>query len=74
MTVIGDHLPDHDWPADVTLLTGDHATPRAQVLWQLGRAAAKAGQFVDPYALTPLYVRLPEAEELWQQRNAEVAR
>ena len=34
--VIGDHLPDYDWPADVTLLTGDHATPRAEVLWQLG--------------------------------------
>lgn len=70
LTVIGDHLPDYDWPADVTLITDERATPRAEILWQLGRAAAQENRFVDPYALTPLYVRLPEAEELWQQRNA----
>ncbi|MHB1156642.1 MAG: tRNA (adenosine(37)-N6)-threonylcarbamoyltransferase complex dimerization subunit type 1 TsaB [Phycisphaerales bacterium] len=69
LTVIGDHLPDYHWPADVTIITDDRAVPRAEVLWQLARAAAKTGQYVDPYALTPLYVRLPEAEELWQQRN-----
>ncbi|MFA7236550.1 MAG: tRNA (adenosine(37)-N6)-threonylcarbamoyltransferase complex dimerization subunit type 1 TsaB [Phycisphaeraceae bacterium] len=73
LTVIGDHLPEYDWPADVTLLTGDRATPRAETLWRLARAAAKAGRYVDPYALTPLYVRLPEAEELWRNRGSEAA-
>ena len=69
LAVIGDHLPDHDWPDDVTLLDPPLAVPRSEMVWQLGRALAAGGEYVDALALEPLYVRLPEAEEKWRQRN-----
>jgi hypothetical protein len=46
-------------------------------LWRLGREGAKAGHFADPLGLVPLYVREPEAVQLWeknQARRAEQAR
>jgi hypothetical protein len=30
---------------------------------------ARANQFTDADRLVPLYIRLPEAEEKWAQRN-----
>lgn len=66
--VIGDHLPDHDWPQRAALLDAALATPRAEVAWRLGRSLAAAGHYIDAMELTPLYVRLPEAEEVWQAR------
>jgi tRNA threonylcarbamoyladenosine biosynthesis protein TsaB len=71
LTVIGDPLPEpaHGWPAEVRLITGDEARPRAAHLWRLGRLAALAGRFVEPDALLPLYARPPEAVELWQARH-----
>ncbi len=44
-------------------------TPRAHGIFALGRKLARAGQFTDPNHLTPLYVRRPEAEELWEKRQ-----
>jgi tRNA A37 threonylcarbamoyladenosine modification protein TsaB len=38
-------------------------TARASALAHLGRAMAQRGHFADPLQLTPLYIRLPEAEE-----------
>jgi len=70
LAVIGDKLPDCDWPARVTLLSAEHAVPRASIVLELGQQAANAGRFVDPYQLVPLYVRLPEAEEVWRARQA----
>lgn len=67
--VIGDHLPEHDWPADVTLMNAELATPQSTVVWRLGRERANRGEFADPMQLVPLYVRLAEAEEKW--RNAQ---
>jgi tRNA threonylcarbamoyladenosine biosynthesis protein TsaB len=67
--VIGDHLPDHDWPQRAVLLDAGLATPRAEVAWRLGRSLAAAGQYIDAMELTPLYVRLPEAEEVWQAKQ-----
>ena len=69
--IVGDHLPEHDWPADVTVFDEALATPRAEVVWRIGRAMAKGGRFVDPLALAPLYVRLPEAEEVWRQAEGK---
>jgi tRNA threonylcarbamoyladenosine biosynthesis protein TsaB len=70
LAIIGDHLPPQEWPGEVQLLGSALATPRSEVVWRLGRQLAAAGRFADPASLTPLYVRLPEAEELWQARHA----
>jgi tRNA threonylcarbamoyladenosine biosynthesis protein TsaB len=70
LAVIGDALPPFDWPRGVTLLPPELAEPRAEIVWRLGRRAADAGRFVTPWALTPLYVRLPEAEEVWQLKHS----
>lgn len=71
VAIIGDHLPEFDWPGRVTLLDAELARPRGQVVWHLGRARAAAGGFADPYQLTPMYVRLPEPEEKLRAANAE---
>jgi len=44
-------------------------TPRARGLFELGRMRARKGQLTPPSQLVPLYVRRPEAEELWEKRN-----
>ncbi|MBI1370100.1 MAG: tRNA (adenosine(37)-N6)-threonylcarbamoyltransferase complex dimerization subunit type 1 TsaB [Planctomycetes bacterium] len=69
LAVIGDHLPEFDWPSGVECLPPALARPRGAVVWRLGRALAKAGRFVEPLALAPLYIRLPEAEEVYQARH-----
>lgn len=56
-------------PAHVTLIDPSLGQPHSQHTWQLGRAAAKAGRFVDAYELAPIYARPPEAVELWNQRH-----
>lgn len=71
LAVVGDHLPPFDWPGDVVCLDPALAEPDSAVTWRLGRAAAKAGRFVEPLALSPLYIRLPEAEEVWQAKQTQ---
>lgn len=44
-------------------------TPRAESVYALGFTRAERGEFVDGRALTPLYVRSPEAEERWAARQ-----
>ncbi|HEX8911855.1 MAG TPA: tRNA (adenosine(37)-N6)-threonylcarbamoyltransferase complex dimerization subunit type 1 TsaB [Humisphaera sp.] len=43
---------------------------RAAVVVELGHAAARAGRFADADRLTPIYIRLPEAEEKWLAAHA----
>ena len=50
-------------PADARLEVSDDATPRVRVVAGLGAAMASRGDFADPFALVPAYVRRPEAEE-----------
>lgn len=54
--------------SDICVLPPESAVGRSTAVWRLGRAAAQRDQFVPPHALLPLYVRPPEAEELWDQR------
>ena len=54
----------------VQLLNSALARPRSSVVYALGRALAKQGSFADPIALAPLYVRLPEAEEVWLAKQS----
>lgn len=59
--------------SDVVLLAPALLTADARVTWRLGRDLAASGCFVDPAALTPLYVRPPEAVELWTKRKTAAA-
>jgi tRNA threonylcarbamoyladenosine biosynthesis protein TsaB len=79
VAVLGEKLPDlpQEWMQGVTVLAEELAVPQSEVLWRLGRQGAKAGHFADPLGLVPLYVREPEAVQLWEQnqaRRAEQAR
>lgn len=44
--------------------------PRAAMVHRIGWPLAQAGTFTPAHELVPLYVRRPEAEELWEQRQA----
>lgn len=67
--IIGDTLPDFDLPEQVEILSPMLAIPSSRYVWQIGRRMAREGRFTDPVALLPQYIRLPEAEELWQARQ-----
>lgn len=54
----------------VSVLPADLNRARAEVVHRLGIALADAGEFDDPDQLTPIYVRRPEAEEVWERRMA----
>ena len=43
--------------------------PRAETVYDLGVFRAKRGEFADRRTLVPTYVRPPEAEEQWEQRD-----
>jgi len=43
--------------------------PRAETVYRLGVSRASVGEFTDRRALVPTYVRPPEAEEKWAQRE-----
>jgi tRNA threonylcarbamoyladenosine biosynthesis protein TsaB len=72
VTLIGEKLPAlsaaHQSDTALTVLPPEQALPRSEVVWQLGRARARASQFDDPATLAPLYIREPEAVTLWRER------
>ena len=43
--------------------------PRAEIVYSLGVARASEGAFDDASLLTPIYIRRPEAEEVWERRQ-----
>ncbi|NIA07012.1 MAG: tRNA (adenosine(37)-N6)-threonylcarbamoyltransferase complex dimerization subunit type 1 TsaB [Actinobacteria bacterium] len=45
------------------------AWPRAEMMHRIGQAMADKGEFADPSTLAPIYLRRPEAEELWIKRH-----
>lgn len=42
---------------------------RARSVLALGNAMAARGEFTDPAHLLPIYIRLPEAEEVWRKKQ-----
>ncbi len=44
--------------------------PRAEMVHRIGRRLAQAGRYNDPRTLVPVYIRRPEAEEVWDRRHA----
>jgi tRNA threonylcarbamoyladenosine biosynthesis protein TsaB len=66
--LLGDGIPFHEKfiPKDDAgvVATGSDLWPaRAAVVARIGMELAASGHFADPYRLTPIYIRLPEAEE-----------
>ena len=72
--LLGEGIPYHRKfiPDDPAVLITSEETwrARAAAVAQIGAAMAGQGQFTDPYRLTPLYIRKPEAEEKWEQSAA----
>ena len=54
----------------VVVLSDEFNVPTAAMVHRLGRRIVSAGGDVGAEALVPLYVRRPEAEELWEKRQA----
>lgn len=74
VALLGDPLPPHaPFPDDagVTVLPIELAVPRSEVVWELGHAMARRGEFADAASLVPLYIRPPEAVELWDRRHQQ---
>lgn len=72
VAILGDPLPPLALDTElggVTLLPKALAVAQSDVVWHLGRRAAHEGRFTDAAALVPLYVREPEAVELWDRRE-----
>ncbi len=55
--------------ADVEILPESAWTARADKVVRVGRRLARQGAYVQANELIPIYVRMPEAEERWQQRH-----
>lgn len=64
-------IPAHD-PA-IHLTDPASWRGRAAVVAELGHARARAGDFVDPMALTPIYIRMPEAQEKFEDGAKRIA-
>ncbi|MEZ0267694.1 MAG: tRNA (adenosine(37)-N6)-threonylcarbamoyltransferase complex dimerization subunit type 1 TsaB [Phycisphaerae bacterium] len=72
--LLGEGIPYHrkfipDSP-DVVVTPEDTWRPRAAAVAEIGHAMARAAQFTDADRLTPIYIRLPEAEEKWEAARA----
>ncbi len=45
--------------------------PKAQAVCKIGWAMGRNDEFADPTSLVPIYLRAPEAQELWDKRHPE---
>lgn len=76
--VIGEGIEKHAEvcaAAEVALLGREHAIPLAENVIRIGERMAAAGQFCPPDRITPLYIRPPECEEVYQvRREAAIAK
>jgi hypothetical protein len=48
---------------------GEFWQPRARETAQVGMEMARRGEFLEADALVPLYIRKPEAEEVWDRKQ-----
>ena len=65
----GEGIPYHKQfiPTDVDVKVTDESswTARASAVARIGSEMAERNDFADPFTLTPIYIRRPEAEEKW---------
>ncbi len=72
--VLGEGLAYHKeafTAEDVHQLDEAHWPSQARNVAIVGMAMAAENQFVEPDALTPIYIRRPEAEEVWEKRHGK---
>lgn len=70
--VMGEGVPYHAEAIDgagVTRLDAALWLPRADAVHRLGWRLACAGRFANARELVPMYLRRPEAEEVWEKRH-----
>lgn len=67
--LLGEKLPTCSSCDDVSVLDSELAKSQVQQVWQIGQLLASDRQYVDAYALVPLYAREPEAVKLWEQNK-----
>jgi tRNA threonylcarbamoyladenosine biosynthesis protein TsaB len=67
LCLVGEGIPYHRKfipTGEDGVVTGEESwRARAAVVAKIGGEMARRGEFVDPFKLTPIYVRKPEAEE-----------
>jgi len=71
--LLGEGIPYHrkfiaDDPS-VIVTEEDRWRARAAAVAKIGREMAQQGQFADPFTLTPIYIRPPEAEEKYKAQH-----
>ncbi|HEV8290568.1 MAG TPA: tRNA (adenosine(37)-N6)-threonylcarbamoyltransferase complex dimerization subunit type 1 TsaB [Tepidisphaeraceae bacterium] len=76
--LIGEGIPFHQQyipktDSQIVITPQDAWRARAGVLARLGSQMALEGKFVDPFILEPIYIRLPEAQEKLQARQASTS-
>lgn len=47
--------------------------PKAQAVCKIGSELGRKGKFADPESLGPIYLRVPQAQELWNKRHGGVS-
>jgi tRNA threonylcarbamoyladenosine biosynthesis protein TsaB len=71
-TLLGEGIPHHSQAlsaVEYEPLPEALCRPRVEWVHTLGWDLAQRGLFTDPRRLTPLYLRIPEAEEVWQRKH-----
>ena len=67
---VGYHLGGFENQSNVVLMDKANWACRAEFVLKLGTQMLAEGRFTDRDKLSPIYVRLPEAEERWLARQA----
>ncbi len=67
--LLGEKLPPVPSREGLVVLDVCLAKPQVKHVWQIGQQLASDQQFIDAYALVPLYAREPEAVKLWEQNK-----
>jgi tRNA threonylcarbamoyladenosine biosynthesis protein TsaB len=74
--LVGEGIPYHEKfipraDAEVIATPAELWRPRARVVAMIGEEMARARQFRDPARFAPIYIRKPEAEEKWEEKQSK---
>jgi tRNA threonylcarbamoyladenosine biosynthesis protein TsaB len=73
--VLGEGLAYHSEAverAGLRLLPEALNRPRAEIVHRIGYREARNGRYDDTATLIPIYIRRPEAEEVWERRHSGI--